>query len=166
MLLQNKTLKTSLSASQVLYRLAELEDHGAQFYEGVRNGANSEWVRKLATVLVRAEKRHHVRFLEYARMAEMGETGAGGIAALTPELSHLLNVQVFASRERAERSVQYASERDIVNVAIRAEESLALLMTELCDYVPRHEKTYIKRVIKEEWGHKASLEDLLRKHFK
>jgi len=60
-----------------------------------------------------------------------------------------LNTQVFASKERIEKSAQYASDLDIIKLAIGAEEKIAQVITELSDYVPKAERVYIKRVIKE-----------------
>ena len=158
---------TPLTAGQVLRRLADLEQKGAAFYEALLNGTESEWVRKLARVMVRAEKRHRARFLDYARRAEAKNDALSNTLTqpLTPDLTRLLTVSVFASAPQAAKSVRYARDEDVLKVAIRAEESLALLLTQLRSYVPSEQRRYISRVIKEEWGHKDKLEKALRKYF-
>jgi len=58
-----------------------------------------------------------------------------------------------------------ANDVNMIKLAIRAEEHLALLLTQLHSYVSRPQGAYIARVVKEEWGHKEKLEDIMKEHF-
>lgn len=156
-----------VSAAQVLRRLAELEAEAEDFYKGLYEGTDSEVVRQFAKKMIRAEKRHGKRFAEYACRAvlDMPPDAASRLRTLAPEIKRLLAMSLLPSRDRIRKSAKYNDDRKIIQFAIRAEESFALLLTELREYVPTVEKRYISRVIKEEWGHKESLERLLAKHF-
>jgi len=160
--------RTPVSASQVLRRLADIEADGAQFYEGMLEGTESEWVRKLARTLVRAENRHRERFLAYAEKAEEAEQSPNedSCEPLPQEVVRLLSAQVFVSRARMGKSAKYAGDREMLKLAINLEEKLALLLAQLQPYVPRSQRPYIKRVVNEEWRHKAQLAQVMREHFK
>lgn len=155
-----------VSASQVLRRLAELESDGIRFYEGMAEGAESEWVRKFAAKMGQAEKRHMERFTYYAMHAEKRSAPEDDqlLGALSAEINRLLSISVFAQQERAKQSAHNLSDTDALRTAIRAEEHLAVLLTQLMDYVPKASRSYIMRVIKEEWSHKAKLEEVLLRH--
>lgn len=153
-----------VSASQVLKRLAEIELDGVQFYEGLGEGTKSDWVRDFARSLAKAERRHRERFLQYAARAhDSGADGDALTSALPPEVRRALSVRILAPKDQIKGSAPYASEADALKMAIRAEEHIALLLTQLREYVQPRERRYISRVVKEEWNHKASLEKLLRK---
>lgn len=153
-----------VSAAQVLRRLAEIEQEGVEFYEGLKEGTQSEWIRAFADKLVRAEKRHHDRFLSYAEKAEAHARDAGDTLRepLPAEVRRLLEKRIMAPRERIQKSAPYARDEEALRIALRAEESLALLLTELREYVPKDQRPYISRVIKEEWAHKEHIEKLLK----
>lgn len=154
-----------VTAADVLYRLADIEENGRRFYEGLAAGAQIKWVKKLAEMLVRAETRHHSRFLEYARRAEVEAlAGATDDALLPPDVARLLKSHVFETKEMGQRAGRFLSEVDAVKLAIRAEEQLALLLTQLRMYVRPQERRYVDRVIREEWEHKARLEEIYHKH--
>ncbi|HPO13481.1 MAG TPA: hypothetical protein PLI09_08555 [Candidatus Hydrogenedentes bacterium] len=162
-MITKKTSEPYVNAAAVLRRLAELEQDGVNFYHGLSEGAESEWVRKFAGKMVLAEQRHHDRFLRYAEHVEKhtGEKESQLSGPLSGDIVRLLQVSVFADREHAKRSARYVSDADSLRVAIRAEEHLALLMAQLRMYIPKPQRPYIDRVIKEEWGHKANLEKIL-----
>ncbi len=155
-----------VSASQVLRRLAELELEGVQFYQGMAEGAESAWVRKFAAKMGEAEQRHHERFIHYAEHAAKRSAPEDDqlLGELSAEINRLLSISVFAEKERARQSAHYLSDSDALRTAIRAEEHLAVLLTQLQDYVPKASRSYILRVIKEEWNHKRKLEEVLLKH--
>ena len=154
-----------VSAAQVLRRLADIEQEGVEFYEGLREGTQSEYIRTFADKLVRAEKRHRDRLLSYAEKAEEHAKDEGNTLKepLPAEIRQLLEKRVMASRERIRKSAPYARDEEALRIALRAEESLALLLTELREYVPKEQRPYISRVIKEEWAHKEHIEKLLKK---
>lgn len=155
-----------ISAGRVLRRLADIESEGAQFYEGMMHGTKSEKVRQLATMLFKAEKRHRKRFLEYAVSAEKRAADEDAAEQKLPaEVEHLFKACIFVSKQRIEVSAEHAQDLDMIKLAIRAEESVALLLTQLSSFVPRAQRAYIVRVVDEEWGHKRKLESLLQKHF-
>lgn len=157
-----------LNAAQVLNRLAEIELAGLQFYQGLYEGSDSERVKQLAKMMAKAELRHHKRFLKYAEHAELraAEENAPVLTGPLPdEVARPLYADVFVNRERVKESAKNMSDIEAIQVAIRAEESTALLMTQLRSFVRGAQKGYITRVIKEEWGHKARLEELMQKHF-
>jgi len=157
--------ETPITAAGVLSRLAEIEEDGRRFYEGLAEGAQLKWVKKLAEMLVRAETRHHARFLGYARRAEMKMmTRAAKEEALPPEVTRLLRAHVFESREMGQRAGRFMTELEAVKLAIQAEEKLALLLTQLRMFVQPMERRYIDRVIREEWAHKARLEEIYHQH--
>jgi rubrerythrin len=145
--------------------LADIEQEGVEFYQGLSEGTKSRWVRALAEKLVEAELRHRKRFLEYARLAAKSASPDDNALAgpLPPEVIRLLMARPLAPKGRIKASAPYVSDEDALKMAIRAEEHIALLLTELRGYVPKNEWRYINRVIKEEWGHKASLEALQAK---
>lgn len=157
--------RASLSAVQVLFRLADIELEGIEFYEGLAEGTESRWVRELSKDLIRAERRHRKRFLGYAAGALASSVaGAGGsIEPLPREVMRLLRASVFVSGSRIKKSARYASDTEALKVAIRAEENTALLLTRLREYVRNVERAYVTRVIKEEWAHKERLERVLAK---
>ena len=157
--------ETYVTASQVLRRLADIEQEGVDFYKGLKEGTQSEWIRAFADKLIRAEKRHRDRFLGYAEKAEAASDGETDTltAPLPAEARRLLEKRMMAPRERIRKSAPYASDVEALRVALRAEESLALLLTELREYVPKEQRRYISRVIKEEWSHKNHIEKLLAK---
>jgi rubrerythrin len=162
------TFETPISAAQVLERCAELEADGLEFYQGLLNGAQSEWVRKLARMMVKAEIRHRDRFLRYAEHARASGKSEDASAGepLPPELARLMSERVFVSEELAERTGHNVDERKALELAIRAEESLALLYGQIRSYVPRDQRKYLDQIIKEEQRHQSDLEKLWRKHFK
>ena len=165
MLGQARKEKAPLSAGQVLRRLAEIEEEGVQFYRALYDGTESGWVRELAESLLQAERRHGKRFLEYAKKAEH-EAGSGGntlVGTLPTQVFRKLYSPVFASRMRFKASAKYAGDIEILRLAVRIEETTALLLTELRGFVPKSQRAYISRVIKEEWGHKERLEHVLKK---
>jgi len=167
MLKRSRRKSAGLTASAVLRRLAELEERGIAFYQGVVEGTKSDWVRKLAEKLIRAEQRHKKRFLAYAERAEAkgGKAANALTAPLPPEVVRLLNTSIFVGKDRVKRSVPYAKDLEVLKVAIRAEEHAALLLGQLKPYIPHGERPYITRVINEEWGHKDALEQVRNKHF-
>ena len=156
-----------LTAAQVLCQLSEIESEGVEFYKGLRDGTESNWVRQLAEKMIRAELRHYKRFKEYALQAEEAAKGDATDSGreLPQEVRHLMETRVFAPRERIQKSAQYAGDVDVLKTAIHIEEATAVLQTQLREYVLEEQRPYISRVIKEEWKHKARLEDLLNKHF-
>lgn len=158
---------TPITAAKVLYHLAGLEQRGIDFYQGLAQGAQSDKVRKLAETLARAEARHKARFLEYARRAEeAGNPAANTLAQpLPPEPARLLSAAVFVDKSTAQRAAAYATDLEAIKLAIRAEENIALLLTQLRSYVPRLQRRFIDAVIKQEWHHKARLEALMQRHF-
>ena len=147
--------------AQILRHLAELEEAGIRFYEGVRDGTQSEKVRDLAAMMVRAEVRHQKRFLEYAARAG-AESRLPDLQQMPREIERLLAVKVFSAREQAKRAATYASDIEMLKFAIRAEEHLAVLMNQLRLFVTPSQRRYIDRVIEEEWNHKARLEQFIR----
>lgn len=155
-----------LTAAQVLRRLADIELEGIQFYRGLADGTDSPAVRDLAERMLRAEQRHHDRFMKYAIAAEQKAAleGYGLTAPIPAEIKNLLDTKVFVTRERAQNASRYATDIQLFQVAIRTEEHTALLLTQLRPYVPRTQRAYIEQVIKEEWGHKDRLEIFLKKH--
>ena len=161
------TFETPISAAQVLDRCAELEADGLEFYQGLLKGAQSEWVRKLARMMVKAEIRHRDRFLRYAEQARASDKPADASLSgpLPPELALLMSERIFISEELGERTGRNVDERKALELAIRAEEGLALLYGQIRSYVPRNQRKYIDQIIKEEQHHQSDLEKLWRKHF-
>ncbi|MDQ1257864.1 MAG: hypothetical protein QG656_2472 [Candidatus Hydrogenedentes bacterium] len=156
-----------LTAERVLLHLAAIEETGERFYQGLYDGTQSAWVRRLAEVMVRAEQRHRTRFLEYAeRAAQSSRLEDNALSGVPPaEAVRLLRVGVFAEEDRSRKAAQYASDAEVIRVAIGAEERLALLLTQLREFVPKMQRRFIDRVIKEEWAHKDKLERAMQKHF-
>ena len=156
-----------LTSAQVLRRLADHEREGVAFYQGLLQATDSDDIRKLAEMMIRAERRHRERFLAYARKAEALGSGSGNALTgpLPAQLTRLLGTRVFVDLDRAKKTAAYANDNEILSIAIRAEESLALLLTQLRDFVPRGQRPFIGRVIKEEWNHKAKLEQIKKKCF-
>jgi rubrerythrin len=157
---------TFVSASQVLRRLAEIEQEGASFYEGLLEGTQSEWIRKLAKMLIKAERRHKKRFLEYAERAEARADANSLARPLSRDVIRLLTTPVVVSKDEGKQSAPHMRDEEALKLAIRAEENIALLLAELREYVPKDQRRYISRVIKEEWHHKAELEKIYRKTFR
>ena len=159
--------ETPLAASYLLRRLADIEEQGVLFYQGWLEGTKSEWVTKVASAMVRAEQRHHNRFLKYAARAEESEGAFHGEGSpnLPPDVIHVLSTTLFTAKAQIQKAAQYAGDYEMIEMAIRAEESLALLLTRLRQYVPKTERKYVNRVIKEEWAHHAKLDRLRRNHF-
>ena len=157
----------AISAAQVLRHLAGIEEDGIEFYRGVLQGTQSDWVRKLAKMMLRAEERHRERFLGYAQRAELAADSDENalVQPLPAELAHLVRSKIFAPGGMAKKSVQYARDEEVIQVAIRAEESVALLLTQFRQYVSSRQQSYVDQVIKEEWGHKEKLEKVMRKYF-
>ena len=157
----------SVTAEQVLRRLAELELAAAQFYEGLLAGTKSKLVAKLAEMMIQAETRHRKRFLIYAdRAAEKDDPNEYVMTETLPEhLVALLETNIWPSRKIIERSAKYSDDRAFIDFAIQAEEQSALLLTALRYSVPRKHQPYITRVIREEWGHKAKLEEIRERYF-
>ena len=135
---KNRDTREAVSAAEVLRRLAEMELEGVQFYEGMHRGTRSEWVRRLASVLIEAEKRHNRRFTEYAERAEQSVNPDDNALTepLPPDVHRLFTACVFVSKQRIRDAAQYANDVDMIKLAIRAEENLALLLTQLHSYVP------------------------------
>ena len=158
---------TPLAASYLLRKLADIEEQGVLFYQGWLAGTESEWVMKLAATMIRAEQRHHERFLEYAERAERSEgaSRANGPLNLPPDVVRVLSTHLFTTKEQIQKAAKYARDIEMIEMAIHAERSLALLLTQLSPYVPKEERKYVKRVIKEEWNHHAKLDRLRTKHF-
>ncbi len=155
---------TYVTASQVLRRLAETKNQGADFYTKLKEGTKEPWVRQFAGMMARAEARHGKRFLEYASRAERGTTLFGNslAAPLPAGVVSMLNDNIMPPAAQVYKSAPYATEDDILKLAAQAEESLAELLSQVRSHVPADQRRYIDRVIKEEWKHKESLE-LLRK---
>jgi rubrerythrin len=147
--------------AQILRHLAEIEEAGIRFYEGMRDGTPSDKVRELAIMMARAEARHKRRFLEYAARAG-ADCPLPDLEHMSPEIERLFMARVFSARESAKHAVAYASDLEVLRFAIRAEEQVAMLMTQLRLFVPPAHRRYIDRVIKEEWNHKARLEKMAR----
>ncbi len=154
-----------VKASEVLRRLAAIEKEGVDFYQGLYEGAESPWIRDFAKMMVRAEGRHHSRFLEYADRAERRfyEEDDVLFEPLPEEIRRILATMVFAPKERVKRSAPYATDEQALQVALRAEASLAMLLVQLRGYVPAPQRRYIDRVIKEEEQHQDFLKELLTK---
>ena len=163
----NTTDSALTTASEVLKRLADFEWQGEEFYRGVFEGTKSPWVRKLARVLLKAEHRHRERFLAYAKQAEAEEDkDYNALNGPLPEkVARLLCADVFVPKARIQKSVQYAQDEEVLKLAIHMEEKLALLLTDLRPFVPRAQLSFINQVIREEWGHKAKLEKVMKEHF-
>ena len=159
------TSKTPLPASRVLQRLAEMEEQGIAFYQGLQEGTKSPRIAKLAGSLIKAEARHRDRFMTYAYEAAEGEENKDLAGELPAEALRLLNTNIFVSGDQVKSSAPYARDIDMVKLAIRAEENAALLLEELKSFVPKKQRPYIARVVKEEWKHKARLEEVMKKHF-
>ncbi|MBN2311233.1 MAG: hypothetical protein JXR94_19805 [Candidatus Hydrogenedentes bacterium] len=156
-----------VSAAAVLRRLADMEQEGVDFYEGLSSGASTAWLRAFAGKLVSAEQRHRRRFLEYARRAEEGAPEENQLEGDLPrDAVRLLGTRLLPSKATIARSAAYATDEDALKLAIRAEENTALLLEQLRSYVPKVQRRYIDRVIKEEWGHKEKLEELLKRKLK
>jgi len=160
--------KGVLTAGRVLRHLADIEKMGYRFYSKLEECTPSEKVRSLAHMMKKAEQRHHQRFLEYAQRADaaLDEGDMAYQLSLPPEVQRLLDADVFVDVGRLERAAQYAGDAEMFKVAIRAEENLALLLSQLRIYVPQKQRPFIDRVIREEWNHKAKLEENLVKHVK
>ena len=155
-----------LSAAQALEHCAQIEANGVEFYKGVLEGTGSKWIRKLAGMMVEAEQRHHDRFLQYAELAR--SAGASGAEALEPipaELARLMSDGVFLSRELAEKTSHNIDERQALRMAIRFEENTVLLLGQIRSYVPREQRKFVDRVLKEEQDHQAKLESYWKKYF-
>ena len=152
----------SFRAGDALRYLAEREEEGVRFYEGLMEGTKSDFVRELAEKLARAEKRHKQRFLEYAERADAGEKEEGD-GPIPLELQRLLTTRLFVEKDRIKQSAQYAKDEEMLKVAIGAEEKATVVVAELAQYVPRSQRPYLARVLKEEKGHKERLEKVLRR---
>ena len=157
-----------ISAAEVLEHCAELEQDGIEFYEGIQRGARSKWLRDLAAALVKAEQVHKEHFLSHARESayngseDEAETGK----ARPAELERLMRERVFVPGETAEKVAPTLDDLTVINMAIRNEESVALLLAELRLFVPVEDRHLLDVIIEEEWGHRDRLLKLKRKHFR
>ena len=161
-------LEPSVSAADVLRRLAAIEEDATEFYEGLGQCTDLPWVRKFAKQLAQAERNHRRLFLEYAHQAEQ-DSGAEANRLLKPlseEAVQMLSVQITLPREKIEKMAVYLSEKDSLEMAIRIEVGTIALLLRLEEHVPEKQRGHIERVLVEERGHKSFLEDLYRKHFK
>ena len=158
--------ETPLSAAEALEHCAEIESNGVEFYKGVLKGTGSKWIRKLAGMMVEAEQRHHDRFLQYAELARSaGAAEAGSLEPIPPELARLMSDGVFLSHELAEKTSYNIDERQALRMAIRFEENTVLLLGQIRSYVPREQRKFVDRVLKEEQDHQAKLESYWKKYF-
>ncbi len=161
------TADGQISAVAVLQRCADLEADGLAFYKSMIDGAQTEWMRKLAKTMARAEKRHYARFLRYAEEAwrQNGGSDTHLPELMPPELQRLLSERVFSTRALAEHAASNMTDREALETAIRHETNLALLFSQFRQYVPRGQRKYIDRVIREEHQHEAKLVSFRQKYF-
>ena len=163
--MRREGIEPHASAAEVLRRVAEIEEESRLFYVGLRDNTKNEWVHRFADELMKAEIRHRDRFYKYAARAEAKAADKGRFGGECPEkVMHLLATRILPTKEQIAHSAPYASDREAIQLAIRAEEHIALLLTEVREYMLQDEKKYIDRVIKEEWGHHARLQLILRNH--
>jgi rubrerythrin len=161
-------LEPTVSAADVLRRLAAIEEDATDFYEGLRECTDLPWVRQFAEQLAQAERNHRKLFLEYASQAEQ-DSGAEANRLLQPlseEAAQMLSVRLTMPREKIEKMALYLSAKDALEMAIRIEVGTIALLLKLEEHVPANQRRHIERVLVEERGHKSFLEDLYRKHFK
>jgi len=156
-----------ISAAVVLDRCADLEADGLAFYESMLKGAQTEWMKRLATTMVRAEKRHRTRLLRYAEQARRQSPGSDihSPESIPPELHRLLSERIFSTRALAERAAGNMTNREALEAAIRYEANLALLFSQFRPYVPPGHRKCIDRVIREEHQHEAKLVSFRQKYF-
>lgn len=157
-------IATPLSSANVLERCAELEARGIEFYRGVLRGAQSEWMKKLARMLIEAEERHRDRFQKYALAARARAVEAAE-GPRSPELQRLLSETVFMTGELAERTAKNMDDRAALQTAIKHEANLVLLFSQLRGYVPPDQRSFIDTIIKEEQEHEAKLVSMRKKYF-
>lgn len=151
-----------MNASTVLRRLVEIEEEGMIFYQGLAQASPSAWTRRLALWLTDAEKAHREyfsRLLEHAQTHEQEEDPWA--YALPDEVMALLSARILPSKDQMLREAPYTSDMEAIQLAIQVEERAALLVTRLRDFVAQDQRGYMERVIREEWDHKAKLEELL-----
>jgi rubrerythrin len=155
---------TPVSAATILDRCAELEARGIEFYRGMLRGAQTQWMRDLARMMVSAEERHRDRFRKYALRArtQVGEATEGPVP---PDLQRLLQETVFMGGELAEKTAEQMNDRSALEAAIRHESNLALLFAQFRAYVPPDQRSFIDRIIKEEQEHEAKLASYRKKYF-
>jgi len=155
------------SQAQALERLAAMELEARAFYEGLFEGAVSEPVRNLAAMMIRAETRHHKRFLAYAERARRKESDADSDSArpMPADLARTMGVKLWPAKETIRKSAKLSRDLDFIRFAIRAEAQTAVLMTQVRMYLPPERRGYVSRVIEEEWNHKRKLEEHLQQHF-
>ena len=160
---QDQQNQPPLKAAQILRWLAMAEEDGIAFYRGLAGAAESPWLRELAESLMEAEERHRKRFLEYAERAEErhGGTPPPPEHLLPERLVKALSTRVFDPNGGWKIGAEHTSESETLEMAIRLEEHLALLLGRIRPYVPRPERYFISQVIKEEWGHVERLGELL-----
>ena len=165
---ESNTVDGQISAVAVLQRCADLEADGLAFYKAMIDGAQTEWMRKLAKTMARAEKRHYVRFLRYAEEARRQNRGADAHSPelMPPELQRLLSEREFSTRELAEHAASNMTDREALETAIRHEINLALLFSQFRQYVSSGERKFIDRVIQEEHQHEAKLVSFRQKYFR
>jgi len=156
--------RPNMNASTVMRRLVEIEEEGMAFYQGLAEGTRSAWTRKFALWLRNAEKGHRDYF---ARLAEHAETHAEDedpwAYSLPDEILALLSARILPSKDQILREAPYTSDLEAIQLAIQAEERAALLVTRLRDFVAHDQRGYMERVIREEWDHKAKLDELLER---
>jgi rubrerythrin len=164
---ETNTADGQISAAVVLQRCADLEADGLAFYESMLKGAQTEWMRKLAATMVRAEKRHRARFLRYAEEARRQSSGSDmhSPKSMSPELQRLLSEREFSTQTLAERAAGNMTNREALETAIRHETNLALLFSQFRQYVSHGQRKYIDRVIREEQQHEAKLVSFRQKYF-
>jgi rubrerythrin len=159
-------LKPVLSAAQILYRLAEMEEEAVGYYEGLAQYSDLPWVRSFASKIANAEKDHQKYFFERAQALEAGNAEEGTEGPLPPDLLQLMSSSITPQRSSAEKTAVYFGEKDCIDFAIQAEANAIQLLTQLNNYVPVEQHEIINRVLRDEMQHKSSLEELSSKHFK
>lgn len=155
-----------LSAEQVLYRLAEMEEEAAGYYEGLAKNTDLVWVRSFASRFAEEEQKHRQRYLERARAVGAGSMSDQITQPLSPEIVRLLSYHITPGRSSAEKTAVYFGEKDSVEFAINAECNTIILLRKLLQFVPEEQHDVIKTILREEMGHKSSLEEIMNKHLR
>ena len=160
-------LESTVSAAQVLRRLAEIEADASDYYAGLAEHSDLPWVQKFARELAGAERNHEKHFLELAGVAEAENDHSESAmeAPLSEEIIGMMSVRITQSPQSAAKTAIYLGERDAVEFAIQAEANTVGLLEKLMDHVPVPQRPHIMRVLAEEVMHKSYLERLRDKHF-
>ncbi|MBI4831636.1 MAG: hypothetical protein HY801_08805 [Candidatus Lindowbacteria bacterium] len=152
-----------LDVGGLIQKLAMVEEEGAAFYESLARRTGNEKIRKLAQMMMRAERMHRLAFLKLSAKLEARRAAAKPADKLTADFRRyilaLIDHRIFLSPEQAATAAQnLADENEAIDMAIGFERDNILLLRECREIAGVEGRKLIDKFIEQEKTHIVALQ--------